>query len=142
MAAVLQRQSSSRRLFSSGLPTTGGFANNHVMVNMMRNDVCLEPLKRSLELDEMARCHAKNMAMTGMVVHSVDSLKELGALLNSKRVGENVQRGPSIHKMHQAAAQDRDSTILKNILNENFREFGMATCKGRDGKLYMCQLFR
>ena len=75
------------------------------------------------------------------LVHSVDALNVLQRQLNSTEVGENVQRGPNIRQMHESAMK-RGSTSRGNILRGAYSEFGMATALGKDGKLYMVQLFR
>jgi hypothetical protein len=70
----------------------------------------------------------------------VRSIEELRAKLNKVHVAENVQSGDSITQMHQHVTKDQ-KVSFQNIMG-NFEEFGMATAKGTDGKLYLCQLFR
>merc|ERR1712070_1146323 len=118
--AVTQNSKKHTQLFASNMPTTGGFSNNHVMVNMIRNRMGLKALARSRELDKMAKCHVKKMAARAEVVHSVRSLEELGERLGAKVAGENVQRGPTIEIMQKQA---RSSPSLWK--NERFTEFGM-----------------
>jgi hypothetical protein len=80
------------------------------------------------------------MAQRTMVYHSVRSIEELRVKLDKLHVAENVQSGDSITQMHQQVTSDRKISF-QNIMG-NFEEFGMATAKGSDGKLYLCQLFR
>lgn len=80
------------------------------------------------------------MAQRTMVYHSVRSIEELRAKLSKIHVAENVQSGDSITQMHQHVMKDQ-KVSFQNIMG-NFEEFGMATAKGTDGKLYLCQLFR
>jgi hypothetical protein len=80
------------------------------------------------------------MAQQLMVYHSVRTIEELRAKLQKIHVAENVQSGDSIPQMHQHVMSDR-KVFFQNIMG-NFEEFGMATAKGTDGKLYLCQLFR
>jgi uncharacterized protein YkwD len=62
--------------------------------------------------------------------------------LNSAHVGENVQRGSTIHEMHIKTIQNQVSKNRKNMQDHRFNEFGIGTARGSDGKLYLCQLFR
>lgn len=55
-------------------------------------------------------------------------------------VGENLQCGKSIIKMHHKGLTK--SEIGKNLTEANYREMGMGTAKSETGELYMCQLFR
>lgn len=122
-------------------PRTGFFNNNHILVNQTRSDYNLKALKRSRALDEMARQHAKALAKKCTVKHSVNNVKELKIKLQRAHVAENVQRGDSVLAMHHSVMGQAGHTSRLNILGD-FCEFGMATAKGSDGKLYMCQLFR
>jgi uncharacterized protein YkwD len=137
------RVASTKERISSALPSTpqlGIFNSNHVLVNRERARRQLPPYRRSRDLDELARRHATAMAQRTMVYHSVRSIEELRAKLDKIHVAENVQSGDSITQMHQHVMSDR-KVSFQNIVGK-FEEFGMATAKGSDGKLYLCQLFR
>jgi hypothetical protein len=123
------------------LPDPGVFSNNHVLVNRERALRGLTKLNRSRFLDSMAHSHAVDLAEDENLVHSVDLLADLQRQLGSSEVGENVQRGPNIRQMHDSA-MNRGTTSRGNILRPAYVEFGMATALGKDGKLYMVQLFR
>lgn len=124
------------------VPKLGGFASNHVMINRARAFWNVEPLRRSLELDNMARLHAQHMARLQRINHVTNSMESLRQMLNSEHVGENVQRGSTIHEMHIRTIQNQASKNRKNMQDQDFHEFGIGTAKGSDGKLYLCQLFR
>lgn len=137
------RVASTKERISSALPITpqlGIFNSNHVLVNRERARHHLPPYRRSRDLDDLARRHAAEMAQRTLVYHSVRSIEELRAKLDKLHVAENVQSGDSITQMHQHVMSDR-KVSFQNIMG-NFEEFGMATAKGPDGKLYLCQLFR
>ena len=114
---------------------------NHVMVNKLRESCGVQPLERSLELDEFARHHVEYMAKKLRLVHSVEDSEDLQKLLQSQQVGENIQRGKSVHEMHESTVQSR-SMQYSNLVSSQFTQFGMATACGADGKLYLCQVFR
>lgn len=95
------------------------------------------PLKRSKFLEHLAGVQVRSMATKGVVQHSAKTIQELQEMLQSKCVGENVQSGTSMATMHAVMSP----VLLQNVLGD-FQEYGVATAKGADGKMYMCQLFR
>jgi uncharacterized protein YkwD len=111
------------------------------MVNELRNEYYAPPLERSRSLDDLAKAHANYMAKTQRLVHTVEDGEDLKELLGSDIVGENVQRGTSILNMHLSSIQD-GSMHMRNLVSRQFKQFGMGTALGDDGKLYMCQVFR
>jgi uncharacterized protein YkwD len=86
--------------------------------------------------------HAQRIAAEQRLVHSTEGTEDLQKILSSAHVGENIQRGPSIKKMHLQTLQNMNSYHRRNLRSELFNEMGMGTAKGRDGRLYMVQLFR
>jgi len=141
----MQRQASFRVPKGADLHTllAGGFGFNsvHVLVNKSRTQVGRKALKRNAVLDSLCQLHAKLMAGDSQVFHSVQSIDELRDLVNSEHAGETVQSGDSTLDMHMESLRTKD-TAFKNIMGKDFTEFGAATAKGKDGKLYMVQLFR
>jgi uncharacterized protein YkwD len=125
-------------------PTDDAINGDRDFINQSRVQHNLKPLHRSAVLDTIALVHAQSMAQGQAVVHSVKSILELQQKLRSRHVGENVQRGASIKQIHHdsMAAQEGGSFIRRNILSTSFDEMGMATAMGRDGILYLCQVFR
>lgn len=121
--------------------TRSNFASIHIMVNQSRLRADLEPLTRSVELDEMARQHAEVMAQSDTLEHSTSTKADLRAKLKARHVGENVQVGKSIRDMHGAALQE-GSSRWANLSDPRFHEFGMFAARSANGNLYMCQLFR
>ena len=102
------------------------------------------------------------MAQRQELFHSAQSLNDLQDTVLSDKAGENIQRGSSVEEMHEQAmgtttalsssikdsvpqrnkSVSANSSAAKNILGKQFREFGVGTARGSDGKLYMVQLFR
>jgi Cysteine-rich secretory protein family len=129
-------------LVGAGTTTTTCFMPNHVLVNREREMRGKRPLQRSRTLDLVAGMWAHVMAAETSLFHPADDIDSLKELLQSNdAVAENIQRGPSIQAMHEAA-MERETSTRANILSSNFDEFGMGTARGADGKIYMVQFFR
>ena len=109
--------------------STSYFASNHVLVNRERMKRGLRPLTRNIAMDDLARKSAEAMAESN----------GLNALPTTY-VG-NVLRGESIRAIHRSTMLQKQGRERANILNPYFQDFGVGTCKGSDGQLYMCQLF-
>jgi uncharacterized protein YkwD len=109
--------------------STSYFASNHVLINRERMKRGLRPLTRNIAMDELARKSAEAMA-TSCGLNA----------LPTTYVG-NVLRGESIRSIHRSTMLQKQGRERQNILNPYFQDFGVGTCKGDDGMLYMCQLF-
>jgi len=109
--------------------STSYFASNHVLVNRERMKRGLRPLTRNIAMDELARGVAQTM-----------SENEGKTSLPATYVG-NVLRGESIRAIHRAVMVNKEGRERLNILNPYFQDFGVGTSKGKDGMLYICQLF-
>ena len=123
------------------LPRTSHFSNNHIMVNTERTKRTTPAVKRSSELDAVARWHAEVMAAEGKVRHS--DAKDLQAKLMDnlgEHLGENVGAGESIRAIHHEMTQNLGD--FRNMTDRRYKEMGMATARGADGELYLCQIFR
>jgi uncharacterized protein YkwD len=80
-------------------------------------------------MDELARASAQRMADTAGV-----------SSLQTTYVG-NVLRGESIRAVHKATMQNKEGRERANLMNPYYQDFGVGTAKGKDGMLYVCQLF-
>jgi len=109
--------------------STSYFASNHVLINRERMKRGLRPLTRNVPMDQMARKCAETMAESTGLQH-----------LPTTYVG-NVLRGENIRMIHRSTMLQKQGRERQNILNPYFQDFGVGTCKGKDGMLYMCQLF-
>ena len=124
------------------LPSPGYFSSNHVLVNRERALRGLKPLQRCVKLDELARNHAATMAALEQVLPSVQTAAQLQAKLQCRRVGENTLRGDSIREIHLEMMKCHQQPACRaNVLAPKFTMFGMGTAMGKDGKLYLVQLF-
>ena len=104
------------------------FANSHVLINLERQKRNIPRLKRSVVLDNYARDAAREMAeSSSRKIHS--------------RYHGNIILGHNIRSMHERTMRRKKTKERANILNPDFTAFGIATCKGKDGLLYLCQLF-
>jgi hypothetical protein len=104
---------------------------NLIWVNTERLIASLEPLCRNASLDQMAREHAEEMTEAGELMRCTHETAD---------IKENVLVGPSIQNAHKLA-MSIDCEAKDNILNPDFKEFGMGAVKGKDKNLYVCQLF-
>ncbi|KAL7573177.1 hypothetical protein ACA910_018838 [Epithemia clementina (nom. ined.)] len=157
---IQQRQQPNKRqhqILLATIPGCLGFSSAHTLINKERAMRGRPALKRNTHLDYMCQLHAETMAEQQKLLHLTDSQEESRHFLNSNRVGEIIQRGPSVEVMHEqtmemmrtlkttkdkTTTRTRIPTATKNILGRHFREFGVGTARGEDGKLYMVQLFR
>lgn len=122
------------------LPRTAQFANNHIMVNTERTKRAVPALKRSSDLDAIARWHAETMAAETTVRHS--DARELQSKLDGpcNHLGSNVATGESIRVIHNEMIHNKGD--LRNMTDRRYKQMGMATSRGSDGQLYLCQIFR
>jgi Cysteine-rich secretory protein family len=126
---------------SRRLPASTAFASNHVMVNNDRISQMVAPLIRLSELDAIARSHAEDMARKGEVFHSKPQEIRSSFCRASRRLGENVARGPDIRAIH--AGMMNNVSDRNNLLDRRYTNMGMATARGKDdGLLYLVQVFR
>lgn len=113
------------------------YSSNHVLVNRERLTHGLRPMTRSVALDEKARQVAE-WAAQGKDLK--DMVQEGDA---QKFISGNVLVGGSIREIHgQTLIRETCKRERNNMLNPEYREFGMGTYKDPEsGLLYMCQLF-
>jgi uncharacterized protein YkwD len=105
------------------------FASDHVLVNRERMKRGLKPLTRKIAMDELARASARRMADTAGV-----------SSFDTTYVG-NALHGESIRAVHKAIMRNIDGRERANLMNPYYQYFGVGTAKGKDGMLYVCQLF-
>jgi hypothetical protein len=117
------------------LHDTWYYSSNHVLVNRERMMREIRPLMRSIALDEMARTIA-----TMSATNCPPQPQEPDTTMIPKHYHGHVLVGESIRSIHQHTLL-HDPQARDKLLDVDYREFGMATCKGRDGRLHLCQLF-
>ena len=123
------------------LPGTWYYSSNHVLVNQERTRRTMAPLIRMIELDHLARVHAEQIAQEEELRHvEPDALRLALKNIPYRRLGENVARGENIRSIHN----DMMSTLSNknNIVDRRFTHMGMGTAVGKNGELYLCQIFR
>ena len=114
----------------------------YVLINHERQLAGLKALRVSSDLHRLAKEHALRLTRERAVFHSVSTIPELREKLGTQLwVGENVQRGASSWTIHNSVMNEC-SLSRNNILAKEFCEFGVASTRGKDGFLYMCQYFR
>lgn len=119
-----------------------GELRSHEFLNRERLLRNLAPFTRTSALDKIAQAHAIRLAREQIVVHSVGSAAELHVKLEAQTsVAENVQCGTSVSEIHEMTMTQVGSSSYNNILGQ-FEEVGIGKARGKDGLLYMCQVFR
>jgi uncharacterized protein YkwD len=120
------------------LPQTGQYISNHILVNKERSRRIVPALKRSRELDSVARWHAEIMASEGLVRHS-DPAQLQGMLEDSGTcLGENVASGECIQVIHKEMLQSVGD--LRNMTDRRYKEMGWPQLKEPTAK-YSCAKF-
>ena len=124
------------------------FDEGHVERNLVndvriRSSSSLKLLARRSDLDVLAEEHARRMASNQAVKHSKLD-KVLDGIQSQQhkyeQLGENVGRGRTLLRANERMMEEASN--VWNILDSRYTEMGMATAKGKDGKVYICQLFR
>jgi uncharacterized protein YkwD len=126
-----KKQNSLKQIYTPWQPKVlvagnASFMPNHVVVNQERIKRGKMPLQRSRTLDLVAAMWAQVMAAETSLFHAVDDIESLKELLQSDAAAVNIQRGPSIQSMHEAA-MERQTSTRANILSRNFDEFGYVS---------------
>ena len=123
------------------MPETTLYSSNHVMINKERFARSVPMLKRSRELDEVARAHAIKMLDNRKTIPSLDEacLSRLKISDNNLVISLNVAYGKTIKEIQESFM--RAEKYRKKILNTEFSKMGFATAQDPKGRLYMCQLF-
>lgn len=123
------------------LPGNWYYSNNIILVNNVRCVRNIPSLSRDIELDSIAQEHAKAMAKSGQVQHSDPTALRFKFSGPCRRIGENVAVGSSIKDIHEEMIA-RHTADKNNILDRRYTRMGVGTCKGEDGRLFLCQIFK
>uniref|UniRef100_A0A7S4RMZ1 SCP domain-containing protein n=1 Tax=Ditylum brightwellii TaxID=49249 RepID=A0A7S4RMZ1_9STRA len=124
---------------SKSLPGTWYYSSNHILINDERVERKISPLTRRRDLDEKAREQAEMMANDQKLYYEDPNILTENLSPSHRWLGENVARGKSIRHVH---AKLMESTADRaNIIDNRFNFMGIGTARGKDGKLYICQLF-
>lgn len=121
------------------LPGTWYYSSIHILINKQRIKRNIPALTRRVELDELARQRAAVMAESGNVKHG-DPNDTQFRLYPCRRFGENVASGADIRSMHKDMVEN--AADRNNMLDRRYTHFGAGTARGKDGALYMAQLFK
>mmetsp|Transcript_1683 Transcript_1683/g.2152 ORF Transcript_1683/g.2152 Transcript_1683/m.2152 type:complete len:149 (-) Transcript_1683:602-1048(-) len=124
---------------SKSLPGTWYYSSNHILINDERVQRKVPPLKRLTDLDEKAREQAEMMANGRKLYYEDPNILTENLGLPHRWIGENVARGKSIRHVHAKLMESMADRA--NIIDSRFNFMGIGTARGKDGKLYICQLF-
>lgn len=108
------------------------YMSNHVVVNQERRQRDIPLLTRCSILDDMAKSKAQEMANKGQTLQPY----------HSATMVESVHRTSSLQMMHQLVMHGVDNSARRNILDPRFVRFGMGSVRGKDGYIYVSQLFQ
>jgi uncharacterized protein YkwD len=128
-------------LAATALPAT---ASNTSLTSQLRLKAGLPAVQTDPALERAARRQAEHMARIGTIGHQGprgDGIlqRARAAGYNACRVAENVAMG---HRSEREVMQGwmNSPGHRKNILNRHIREVGMASARGRDGRIYWAMM--
>jgi len=121
------------------LPGTWYYSSIHVLVNKARVKRGVTALIRRIELDDLARKRAEEMALFEEAQHEEDGLVEF-QLHPYRRFGENVASGSTIRQIFNRMIMN--NADRNNIMDRRYAYIGAGTALSDDGTLFMCQLYR
>jgi hypothetical protein len=113
------------------------------LVDAARRSEGLDGLARSARLDALAQQHAESMRAAGRLSHDVgrggpaERLRAAG--LDLAVLGENVARAEDASRANRSLWAS--PSHRGNILDHRFNTVGVGTVRGRDGTLWVCELF-
>ena len=120
----------------------------HQAVNATRQVHHLIPLRRSAELDRVARAHAADMARSGYLSHQnrtgenpVDRLQRGGLdgfTLAAENVGRTNEAPPNHHILQSWLASE---VHRRNLLAAAFNATGLGIARAPDGALVYAQVY-
>jgi uncharacterized protein YkwD len=115
------------------------------MVNAARASEGLGALRRSAELDRVARAHAKSMQKKRLVAHDVgdgDATARAQALgvPTGHVFGENVASAQTLERAHRILWASPSHRA--NVLYPTYTELGIGVVKDADGAVWVTETFR
>lgn len=127
--------------FATGATAAGGdAATSRALVNQARAATGLAALTADGRLDAIAAAHAQRMADRDGIFHNSSLQAEADAGgVNWRWIGENVGVGPDVAAVHQgfmASPQHHG-----NIVFTNYDVIGTGAAVGKDGSVFIAQVF-
>jgi uncharacterized protein YkwD len=113
------------------------------LVNATRSAEGLNAIERSSLLDQLALDHAQAMSEVGQLAHDVGQggpdQRVGNAQVRFSLVGENLARAATARRAHRALWAS--PSHRKNLLHPAFNRVGIGAVVGRDGLLWVCEIF-
>ena len=103
--------------------------NVHDYISDLRTQHGLSKFSRNMLMDTIAKQVSKDLAASN------------GTKCTQTNYYGNVGQGESVSTILETMTT-RKGTAKENILNPYFKEFGLGMTKGKDGLIYMCQVFK
>jgi len=119
---------------ATSAPTKGAAApaivNPYELVNKARAKKGLPEFSRNMLMDTLAKQVAVDLAASH------------GAKCTPTSYHGNVGQGEGIEKIHKTMMKQKEGVARANLLAAHFNEIGIGLARGKDGLIYMCQLFQ
>jgi uncharacterized protein YkwD len=113
------------------------------MIDVARQSEGVPPVRRSAELDAVARAHAERMMRTRKLAHDAgdaDPRARLDqALISAHEVGENIAHAATPALAHRALWGSPSHRA--NLLDRRYGRLGIGTSRDPDGTLWVTELF-
>ena len=103
--------------------------NVHEYIADLRGKHGLQKFSRNMLMDTIAKQVSRDLAASK------------GTKCTPTNYHGNVGQGESVGQILDKMTT-RKGTARDNILNTYFKEFGLGMSKGKDGIIYMCQVFK
>jgi hypothetical protein len=99
------------------------------LISKKRTDKGLCEFSRNMLMDTIAKQVAQELAASG------------GTKCSPTNYYGNVGQGETVRKILKTMLAEK-GPARTNIFSPGFEEFGLGMAKGKDGLIYMCQLFK
>eukprot|EP00934_Nitzschia_sp_Nitz4_P002188 Nitzschia sp. Nitz4//scaffold1_size375055//46068//47321//NITZ4_000219-RA/size375055-processed-gene-0.410-mRNA-1//-1//CDS//3329540874//2188//frame0 len=123
-------RSSSRHTHCSTQSIKSVTVKPHDLVNKSRAKRGLPEFSRNMLMDTIAMQVAHDLAASN------------GTKCTPTSYHGNVGQGETVKNIHRTMMSQKGGTARANILASQFSEMGVAMARGKDGMIYMCQLFK
>lgn len=116
------------------------------LVNRERVKHRLQPLEWDDKIAELARNYSRRMAREGFFDHydpNGKSVSDRARKVDWETIGENLFMGTERPQLNVFAVRGwmRSDSHRKNILNKVFTASGLGIARGKDGNIYVTQVF-
>jgi hypothetical protein len=120
--------------------TASAAATSRSLVNSARSAAGLPALADDARLDAMASAQAQRMADRDAIYHNPNLKSDADAAgVNWQWIGENVGVGPDVQSIHDGFMASPGHH--ENIVYRDYNVIGTGAAVGRDGSIFIAQVF-